>query len=202
MTDTALAEISVTDLPTYLIKPLPSSRVSKHHQTMAFVQLVKLDTEAIIEIAVCENVFAARTRSARAMEPSKWVDTVREDFASAMTSAAALEQSYRNREYISLVSQPLLLPLNETDTRHLREEGLLPRQSLEYGHDLMSSIFEYFRDKRATFSSTAPPPGGTIRPPKPPTAPVSIDSEKPLSSLLDALDASARSVKDALGATF
>lgn len=139
--------MELKDLPTFLLKPLPRSRVKGHIQSMALFNL-RTDGGFQVELAICENVTAIRRYSASTRAWEKWVDTTHDDHEAAKAKLLR-DLSYwtdTKRKYYSLVSSGMLLPLNETDVRHLRADGMLPRAMLEYGSELYGAIAAW-RDK-------------------------------------------------------
>lgn len=166
--------MELKDLPVFLLKPLPRSRVRGHVQTLAMINL-RTDSGFEVEIAICENVCATRRRSATgAREWNKWSDTKYDDHAAARVAFVDETAKWINRKYFSIVDSGLLLPLNETDVRHLRNDGMLPRAMLEYGSELFSAIAQW---RQTEIEKLAPPvpasaPAAGTPPPPPPVPPV------------------------------
>ena len=168
--------MELKDLPTFLLKPLPRSRVNGHVQTMALFNL-RTDAGFEVEMAICENVTAIRRKSSSTKTWEKWVDTAHDDHDKAKAELEKSVIAWVRRGYYSLVSTGLLLPLNETDVRHLRNDGMLPRAMLEYGSELYGAIGAW-RDKEI---ERLTPPTPAARPAPASTMP-SVSGSGPASS--------------------
>jgi hypothetical protein len=168
--------VDIKSLPTYLLKPLPRSRVRGHVQTMAMFHF-RTDAFAV-EFAVCENVFASRRYSKSEGGWQKWTDHKLEDHAAALVMAKENQTDLVKRKYWSLTDMGLLLPLNETDVRHLRKDGLCPRAMLEYGSELFKAIADWRHSEvekleTAIGSPSAPPAPATMPTAGAPVSPAS-----------------------------
>lgn len=176
--------MELKDLPTFLLKPLPRSRVRGHVQSMALFNL-RTDAGFQVELAICEHVTAIRRYSATTRAWEKWVDKSHDDHAAAKAWILDRLEHWTDakRGYYSLVSTGMLLPLNETDVRHLRSDGMLPRAMLEYGSELYGAITAW-RDKEIE-RATPPAPAAMPAPGSPPPAVTGASSGPASTASLD-----------------
>lgn len=172
--------MKVSELPEYLIKPMPRSRVKGHVQTLAQFHL-RTNSGFHAEVAICENVVAFRTSDLAGLW-TKWNDEKFANHDAALVSLKEKVKGFVNRGFYSNVSTGLLLPLNETDVRHLRADGLLPRAILEYGSELYDALDKFHQDQakkyqervETTRGSAAAPPAPAVKPAAAPVAPAAV----------------------------
>jgi hypothetical protein len=173
----------VRELPTTLLKPYAKSRVNNHVQTIAFMQLVDSSAPtAALDLGLCENVVTSRRRSLGG-NWTKFIDDAYGDHAAARAAFLRRVASEEASGYCCLTSTGIFLPMNNTDLKHFRANGMISRAALEYGSALFDNIARWYMASAAragTRSPAAAPVASSssspATPPPPPPAVLSVSA--------------------------